>query len=376
MRARAISTGIASWLLIGTTAVVLAVQPACAGKTRNSSLLNPVDRLEPLAEAGDPDAQNMIGYLLFHGEGVERDLEAAHAWFHRAADQGHKIAQRNLGIYHSGLFDHAGEDMDADEANLWLVISSLYHPAVAMSEQDAQAQEAFFAAFGGDADPSFPGLPDGRRLYVQRCSGCHGFSGRGAYAGVPDIAGREDTDPGGAQTRMRRALTEGLERFAGHPLLPEAEAERIIPFLLDLRTSRLPVLGPVTAEPVGNPLPGGMLAHGEEVFLTFCGGCHGFSGIAFYVNSPSFSLRERMSKSDDELVRSIKEGRGLMPSWENKLSESEIQALVVFIRELSERYDGRIESPRGMGREPERYFRFRPAGEKGPEWEGADPIVR
>ena len=376
MHARGISAGLFAWILLGTAALFQADQSTHAENTRKSSLLSPADRLRPLAEAGDPDAQNMMGYLLFHGEGVERDLEAAHAWFHRAADQGHKIAQRKLGIYHSGLFDHAKDQVDADEANLWLVISALYHPAVAMSEQDAHELEAFFAAFSGDAGVAPRGIADGRRLFVQRCSGCHGFSGTGAYPGVPDLAGPAIAEARRAPERVRLILTEGLASFDGHPVLAVAEADRIIPFLVELRGERAPTVDPMAQMPVRKPERGDMLAQGEEVFLTFCGGCHGFGGIAFYVNSPSFSLRERMSKSDDELIRSIKQGRGLMPSWENKLSESEIQSLVVFIRELSERYDGRIESPRGMDREPDLYFRFRPAGERGPEWGGADPIMR
>ena len=44
---------------------------------------------------------------------------------------------------------------------------------------------------------------------------------------------------------------------------------------------------------------------GEKLYITFCAGCHGFNDIAYYVNSPSFALGERLQKSDHELQKSI-----------------------------------------------------------------------
>ena len=111
----------------------------------------------------------------------------------------------------------------------------------------------------------------------------------------------------------------------------------------------------------------------EKTYLQFCGGCHGFNGIAWYVNSPSFALRERMHKSDAELADSITNGLGQMPSWENMLRPHKIDALVKFIRTLSETYE------RGIGNElrpsPDTFFRFRPVGETGPEWNDANPAT-
>jgi mono/diheme cytochrome c family protein len=68
------------------------------------------------------------------------------------------------------------------------------------------------------------------------------------------------------------------------------------------------------ASPVGD-----QAVSGEKIYLQFCGGCHGFNGIAWYVNSPSFALRERLEKSDVELTNSIKNGLGAMPAWEYML---------------------------------------------------------
>ena len=106
--------------------------------------------------------------------------------------------------------------------------------------------------------------------------------------------------------------------------------------------------------------------------MTFCGGCHGFNGIAYYVQSPSFVLGERMNLPADELEGSIRNGKGLMPGWGSKLSDREIKSLVAFIQTLEPSYEKGIEvEPNEV---PNLYFRFRPLGEYGREWLGADPI--
>jgi len=122
------------------------------------------------------------------------------------------------------------------------------------------------------------------------------------------------------------------------------------------------------AQPVTWP-DAGQLALGENIYLAFCGGCHGFNGIAWYVNSPSFALRERMSKSDAVLKNSIRNGLGVMPAWENMLKPGQVDALVKFIRTLAQSYEGGI---LGELRRPPEFLRFRPLGETGQNWTGDD----
>jgi uncharacterized protein len=65
--------------------------------------------VRPAAEAGDRDAQTLLGGLHLVGQGVERDLALAAAWFRKAADQGQPFAQYNL-----GLMTFRGEGVTAD----------------------------------------------------------------------------------------------------------------------------------------------------------------------------------------------------------------------------------------------------------------------
>ena len=70
----------------------------------------------PLAEQGDPQAQNYVGEIYERGLGTEPNLPAAAAWYTRAAEQDYAPAQINLGeLYELGL----GVPKDVDEAREW-----------------------------------------------------------------------------------------------------------------------------------------------------------------------------------------------------------------------------------------------------------------
>lgn len=52
--------------------------------------------LLPLAQQGNPDAQNTLGVMYANGQGVPHDDPTAAAWLRRAAAGGNAAAQRNL----------------------------------------------------------------------------------------------------------------------------------------------------------------------------------------------------------------------------------------------------------------------------------------
>jgi TPR repeat protein len=54
--------------------------------------------LRPLAEKGEPRAQNAMGAMYVNGQGVAQDSEAALHWYRLAAAAGYSQAQNNLGV--------------------------------------------------------------------------------------------------------------------------------------------------------------------------------------------------------------------------------------------------------------------------------------
>jgi hypothetical protein len=56
-----------------------------------------------LANQGNADAQNSIGFMYNIGSGVAKDYQQALNWYRQAANQGHVIAQSNMGfMYENG----------------------------------------------------------------------------------------------------------------------------------------------------------------------------------------------------------------------------------------------------------------------------------
>lgn len=75
-----------------------------------------INAWRPLAEAGDPVAQNSLGALFDHGLGVPEDNYEAARWYEMAAEQGLPLAMRNLANqYATGH----GKPYDVDMARQW-----------------------------------------------------------------------------------------------------------------------------------------------------------------------------------------------------------------------------------------------------------------
>jgi mono/diheme cytochrome c family protein len=252
--------------IVGCVAAEVRVREVAGVPERATRFDTTYEKLLPLAEAGDPEVQNLLGFMFFHGEAVERNFELAHDLFHKAAEQGNTTAQRNLGIFHAGgVPDVPARFRDAREANRWLSL---------------------------------------------------------ATAGDP------------RQTDRVKAVS------ARYDVLSSLEAS--------LEMAR------------------GDLDIGEKVFATFCAGCHGFDGIAAYASSPSFALGEALEKSDEELTRSIRDGKNIVPAWGAMLTQREIRDVVAFVRSLERGFQEAI--GRELRGAPKLYFRFRSLSEHEGQW--------
>ena len=137
------------------------------------------------------------------------------------------------------------------------------------------------------------------------------------------------------------------------PITRSAPAAKLLaPVIMTICLSMTPAAG---SAPNWNQLNG--LVLGRNVFQTYCAGCHGFDGLAFYPPAPSFSMGDRLYKSNVELMRSILNGRGAMPSWENKLPVHWLEQALAYIRHMAG--SGNIMD---RGSIPDYYFIFSPPG--------------
>lgn len=122
----------------------------------------------PLAEEGNAEAQNMLGYMYRYGQGVTQDFEQARLWYRRAADLGNARAQNNLGaMYRQGL----GMPQDYQEAFRWFLraaeqgnggaqnhVGLMYYKGEGIQKDLVQAYKWAYLAAQQGLDPSIQAM--------------------------------------------------------------------------------------------------------------------------------------------------------------------------------------------------------------------------
>jgi uncharacterized protein len=75
----------------------------------------------PLAEAGNAEAQTLLGAMYWSGEGVPRDHREAAKWYLRAAEKGYARAQNDIGFMYG--FGEGIPPKDNVQAYKWLSLA-------------------------------------------------------------------------------------------------------------------------------------------------------------------------------------------------------------------------------------------------------------
>ena len=129
--------------------------------------------------------------MFFYGEGVDQDYDAAHYWFHLAAEEGDSRSQRNLGLIHSRALPRIPEKFyDPREANLWFSLSVANPENPKNSPLAAKSYEKFLPLSTAMTLRRNIRGQSGETVYLGLCAGCHGFNGIAAYPGAPPTAKR------------------------------------------------------------------------------------------------------------------------------------------------------------------------------------------
>ncbi len=145
----------------------------------------PFERLYALAEAGDAESQNLIGFMLFFGEMAPRSRPIARHWFEAAARQGHMSAQLNMAVV---SFLGAGMPQDRGEALRYFEMaraSNARSPGAAQLRAFPASLESLIDQACSTSDVQ---VTTGERTFITFCAGCHGLNGIAAYAGAPSFA--------------------------------------------------------------------------------------------------------------------------------------------------------------------------------------------
>jgi len=201
-----------------------------------------------------------------------------------------------------------------------------------------------------DASANPPPAFEGRRLYVSYCQLCHGTDGKGdgPLAKVMKIspADLSTTVRSRSDTILTKIITgEGRQTITGrdrHNILSDAmpewndvfsesQVKALIAYLRFLSRSKHDLMGDPEL--------------GMQLYQTYCHVCHGEEGDGDGIMTNLMKINPMdhtnpnvtNSLDNEQLVDSILDGKGrFMPAWRGVLSQSDVEALVSYIRLLSQ----------------------------------------
>ncbi len=183
------------------------------------------------ATKGDAKSQNLIGFMLFFGEGVPQNWEAARIWFARAAEQGHPTARLSLAIIST---------LDADDLLLTSKVREFYAPLREISSpvNEDPAHNGYSVDIAPYIEqmksPRDRGGVPGRARYETFCAGCHGLNGIAAYVHSPSFAIGERMDK--SDHELLRSISNGRERMPGWgAMLAPRELADILSYIRSFR---------------------------------------------------------------------------------------------------------------------------------------------
>ena len=194
-----------------------------------------------------------------------------------------------------------------------------------------------------------PDAYEGRRLYVSYCQLCHGSGGKGdgplAKAMKISPSDLNTTVRSRSDTILSKIITgEGRQTITGrdrHNLLSEAMPEWKDVFSeaqVKALIAYLRFLGRSKHELMGDP------EHGMQLYQKYCHVCHGVDGDGDGIMTKLMGImpmdhtnpNETNSLSNKEIANSILNGKArFMPAWRGILSQTDVEALVSYIRLLS-----------------------------------------
>lgn len=73
----------------------------------------------------------------------------------------------------------------------------------------------------------------------------------------------------------------------------------------------------------------------RKLYHENCVMCHGEDGVPLVPGTPDFSKGEHLNKSDAELLKTIKEGKDVMPPWKDALNESQRHDMLRYVRSIA-----------------------------------------
>ena len=370
------------------TAVIAIALPMYASRESNRMQEAKLDlRAEALTAAMPLYAENCVVCHGATGEGVgafpSMDSEALRAMDYdalfKSIERGrYDTAMAPYGVDEGGILSDARIDQlvaliyygDWGETGAVVTEMGLIPPLPAAATVSTATLQLVAELPGGEA------LARGLTLYGENCVACHGDGGETTLA---PAVNSEDMRARLSDDDLARIIDQGVPGtlMAGWDnVLNESDVADLATTLRrwdELPTDAVPA---PTAPPVIAVSDPDVIAWGGQIYNVACAQCHGAEGQG-RPNAPALNVQGYLSDTND-LALKIIISQGVpetsMPSWADRLSDKELNALVSFVRAweptapaMAEMERGR---PTGKGRDRQTE---QGGGQGGPPWlrEGA-----
>jgi ubiquinol-cytochrome c reductase cytochrome c subunit len=182
------------------------------------------------------------------------------------------------------------------------------------------------ARFVGSIDPQKTAAPlvrEGRVLYEEACSSCHGFEGEGVEGQGPSLEGAGEAAADFYLRTGRMPLDQvGEEPLRGEPAYDNRQIEALVAYVGSLGT------GPA----IPQVRPGqGSLSEGFRLFAESCAGCHGIGGkggVAIGGYAPPLG-----EATPTEVGEAIRVGPYLMPRFSAaQITDDEVDSIARYVQ--------------------------------------------
>jgi ubiquinol-cytochrome c reductase cytochrome c subunit len=193
------------------------------------------------------------------------------------------------------------------------------------------ATGSFGQAGSSPAAPSSAQVAQGRQLYIEGCSSCHGMDARGVEDQGPSLVGAGAAAADFYLRTGRMPLSEpGQEPERAQPAYPDDQIEAIDAYIGSLGGPPIPVVDPAA----------GAISRGTELFGSDCAGCHsitGGGGVVIGGYAPQLH-----DANPTQVAEAVRVGPYLMPSFDrNQISDADLNSIARYVTDAVQHPDDR-----------------------------------
>jgi ubiquinol-cytochrome c reductase cytochrome c subunit len=173
---------------------------------------------------------------------------------------------------------------------------------------------------------------DGRALYEEGCSTCHGFDLRGVDGRGPSLRGvGEQAADFYLRTGRMPLNAPGDQPLRNEPRYSAGELDALIRYVGSLGGPAVPAVDPAA----------GSVSRGQELFTANCSGCHAISGRGGVVVGAE--APELTDSTPTQVAEAIRIGPYVMPAFSREqLSDDDVDSIARYVEDV-------VKSPEDRG---------------------------